>query len=96
MAEKLQKEVKMLLLFSYFALMNLASLSLMYIDKQRAIKQAWRISEKALLGCCLLGGFIGTYFAMKAFRHKTRHWYFYAAVILGATPWLALAYYTKP
>ncbi|MBO5736652.1 MAG: DUF1294 domain-containing protein [Clostridia bacterium] len=53
------------------------------IDKRRAVEGKWRIPEKVLLSFSFFGGAIGGYLGMKAFRHKTKHWYFYAINILG-------------
>ena len=44
----------------------------MLIDKRKAQKNKWRISEKALITICMLGGGIGTISGMYTFRHKTR------------------------
>ncbi|EXI62601.1 hypothetical protein A6B39_06775 [Mannheimia granulomatis] len=74
--------------FFYFILMNLAALYLMYSDKQKAIKKAWRVPEVTLLSFCLLGGAIGTYLGMKYFHHKTQHWYFHVAIIFSTFAWL--------
>ena len=60
----------------YLLLINLAGFALMGIDKNRAKRGAWRISEKTLFACALLGGSLGTTLGMSTFRHKTRHWYF--------------------
>ena len=49
---------------------------MMGVDKSRARRKAWRISEKALFSCALIGGSIGMIAGMYAFRHKTKHWYF--------------------
>lgn len=49
---------------------------MMGIDKSRARRKAWRISEKALFTCAFIGGSLGMTAGMYAFRHKTRHWYF--------------------
>ena len=49
---------------------------LMGIDKSRAKRQAWRIPEKTLFMCAILGGSFGTMVGMNTFRHKTKHWYF--------------------
>lgn len=72
----------------YFTAMNLIAFCLMYSDKQKAIKKAWRVPEITLLSFCLLGGAIGTYLGMKYFRHKTQHWYFHTAVIFSTFSWL--------
>lgn len=46
---------------------------MMYIDKQKAKKGTYRISEKALFISSLLLGGVGTYIGMYKFRHKTKH-----------------------
>ena len=48
----------------------------MAIDKYKAEKEKWRISEMTLFLVTFLGGGIGTTFAMKFFHHKTQKWYF--------------------
>lgn len=60
----------------YFALINCIGFILMGMDKKRAIKRAWRIPEKTLFGCAILGGSLGTTLGMHVFHHKTKHWYF--------------------
>jgi len=52
-------------------------------DKQRGIKNKWRIREGVLIGCALLGGGIGAYLAMKLFRHKTKQLKFKVLVPLS-------------
>ena len=60
----------------WLALANLAALLLMGLDKRRARRGEWRISEKTLFLPVLLGGALGGLLGMRLFRHKTRHWYF--------------------
>ena len=60
----------------YLLIVNIAGLLIMGIDKQRAIKGAWRIPEKTLFLFSLIGGSIGTWAGMYIFHHKTKHWYF--------------------
>ena len=60
----------------YFALMNLIGFAMMGIDKHKAVKKLWRIPEYTFFVVALIGGSIGTIVGMRAFRHKTRHWYF--------------------
>ncbi len=43
------------------------------VDKKRAQKGKWRISEASLFATALLGGSIGCIVGMKVFRHKTKH-----------------------
>lgn len=66
-------------------------------DKGRAKRGAWRIPEKVLLGFSFFGGAPGGILGMLAFRHKTRHWYFWAINLLGiawqAALFGALAYF---
>ncbi|MBE5891842.1 MAG: DUF1294 domain-containing protein [Lachnospiraceae bacterium] len=60
----------------YLAAINLVGFTLMGVDKRRAVKGAWRISEAALFLAAVLGGSIGSILGMRVFRHKTKHWYF--------------------
>ena len=60
----------------YLSLINVTGFFLMGVDKNRAKRGAWRISEKTLFGCALLGGSMGTTIGMHVFHHKTKHWYF--------------------
>ena len=63
-------------LLLYLLLLNLTGFLIMGIDKRRARRHMWRISEKTLFFTALLGGSVGTLAGMYAFRNKTRHWYF--------------------
>ena len=45
----------------------------MSIDKEKAKKHKWRISENTLIILALLGGSIGSFIGMNKFRHKTKH-----------------------
>lgn len=45
----------------------------MKIDKSKAMKQSFRISEKTIFVIALLLGAIGVYFGMYKYRHKTKH-----------------------
>ena len=62
-----------LALISYIAIVSLILCILMYVDKERAIKKEWRISEKTLLILGFFGGAIGGVLGMYLFRHKTKH-----------------------
>ena len=65
-----------LILFLYLAVINIIGFALMGIDKKRAIRGAWRISEASLFFTALIGGSLGCILGMHTFRHKTKHWYF--------------------
>lgn len=43
------------------------------IDKLKAKKGWWRVSEFTLLLLAFVGGSLGAHLAMKTFRHKTQH-----------------------
>ncbi len=45
----------------------------MFIDKQKAKRHKWRISENTLILISILGGSIGSIIGMQLFRHKTKH-----------------------
>lgn len=65
-----------ILLIVYLVIINIAGFALMGNDKQRAIKQEWRIPEKTFFIVSIVGGSVGTLIGMYTFRHKTKHWYF--------------------
>ena len=48
----------------------------MMIDKIKAKKNKWRISEKTLFLLSIIGGSVGCLLGMYTFRHKTKKWYF--------------------
>ena len=60
----------------YLAAVNLAAFALMGLDKRRARRGDWRISEKTLFLPAVLGGALGGLLGMRVFHHKTKHWYF--------------------
>lgn len=57
----------------YLIIINILAFILMYLDKKRAIKKEWRISEGTLILTSILGGSIGSLIGMYTFRHKTKH-----------------------
>lgn len=56
----------------YFLVINLFGFFIMWLDKRKAEKGAWRIPEKTLFIVTALGGGIGTIAGMYTFRHKTQ------------------------
>ena len=60
----------------YLVVINIIGFLIMFIDKQKAKRDAWRIPEKTLFIVTALGGGIGTIAGMYTFRHKTKKWYF--------------------
>lgn len=55
---------------------NLVTFILMGIDKYKAVRGKWRISESALLTASFAMGGIGGFLGSVVFRHKTRKWKF--------------------
>ena len=59
-----------------FLVMSLFTLLLYKIDKQKAKKNKYRISEKTLLLTPWLLGSLGGLLGLYLIRHKTKHFYF--------------------
>ena len=57
----------------YFILINVVTFFLFGIDKWKAKKGRWRISEATLLIFAVIGGSIGAWLGMKTWHHKTMH-----------------------
>lgn len=57
----------------YMLAVNVLTLFLMRMDKQKAIKEQFRIPERTFFLLSILGGALGTYIGMHLFRHKTEH-----------------------
>ncbi len=75
---------------AFLAVMSLLAIILYASDKKKAKAGAWRTPESVLLGFGFFGGAIGALIAMKTFRHKTKHWYFWVVNILGLLWQIAL------
>ncbi len=67
----------------YLLLMSFVTFLMYGIDKRRAKRGEWRISEKALLTLGVIGGAAGGLLGMHLFRHKTKHTYFWV-INIGA------------
>ena len=52
---------------------NIATFLLYGIDKYKAKKNKWRISEATLLTMAAIGGSIGAWAGMRLWHHKTMH-----------------------
>lgn len=75
--------------------MSLLAFCLMGIDKSRAKRGAWRISEKTLLGVAALLGAPGALAGMYTFRHKAKHIRFKAGLPVMAVIQLAVLFGLK-
>ena len=64
-------------LYSYLAYyllaINAVAFTMYGIDKYKAKKAKWRISEATLLLLAVVGGSIGAWMGMKVWHHKTMH-----------------------
>lgn len=72
------------LFLGYLLALSFVAFCLYGVDKGRAKRRAYRVPEAALLSLGFLGGALGALCAMQFFRHKTKHWYFYAVNVAGA------------
>ena len=57
----------------YLFAINIVSFFLYGIDKYKAKKNKWRISEATLLMIAVIGGSIGAWVGMRLWHHKTMH-----------------------
>ena len=67
----------------FYLLMSVIAFICYGRDKRLAKEQKWRTPEKVLLLLGFLGGGFGAIAGMQVFRHKTKHWYFWAVNIAG-------------
>jgi uncharacterized membrane protein YsdA (DUF1294 family) len=58
------------------AIWNVVTFILMAIDKYKAVRGKWRISESALLTAAFAMGGFGSLLGSLVFHHKTRKWKF--------------------
>ncbi len=72
-----------LILLVIYAIYNIVTFIVYGIDKKKAQKGTWRISEKTLLSMAFFGGAFGGVFGMQIFRHKTKHIQFKVIVPLS-------------
>lgn len=74
-----------------FVVLNIVTFFVYGVDKLKAKKGWWRISERTLLLLAFLGGSIGARLAMQIFRHKTQHAKFRYGVPFALLLHIALA-----
>ena len=60
-------------LVCYLLAINAVTFSVYGIDKYKAKKAKWRISEATLLLLAVLGGSVGAWVGIKVWHHKTMH-----------------------
>lgn len=77
----------------YLITVNIVSFILYGIDKYKAKRGKWRISEATLLAMAVIGGSIGAWTGMKVWHHKTMHKKFTIGVPLVFVLQVAFATY---
>ena len=77
----------------YLLAINIATFLLYGIDKYKAKKNQWRISEATLLTMAAIGGSIGAWVGMRIWHHKTMHKKFKYGIPIIIIMQVALAVY---
>ena len=77
----------------YLLAVNIVTFFLYGIDKYKAKKGKWRISEATLLTMAAIGGSIGAWAGMRLWHHKTMHKKFKYGIPLIIIMQVALAVY---
>lgn len=72
----INKNTLLVILLIAEGVMSIVTLFMYKLDKAKAKKQAYRISEATLLILPWLMGGIGGLLGIYSVRHKTKHWYF--------------------
>ena len=81
------------IILGYLLAINIASFFLYGIDKYKAKKGRWRISEATLLMMAVIGGCIGAWAGMRLWHHKTMHKKFKYGIPIIIIIQVALAVY---
>lgn len=58
---------------TYWIVINIICFFMMGYDKTQAKRGNWRVPEKRFFLLSLIGGALGTWIAMRVWRHKTKH-----------------------
>lgn len=77
----------------YLLAVNTLTFLLYGIDKYKAKKARWRISETTLLMMAVIGGSIGAWAGMRLWHHKTMHKKFKYGIPLIILLQVALVFY---
>ena len=81
------------IILGYLLAINIATFFLYGIDKYKAKKGRWRISEATLLLMAVVGGSIGAWAGMRLWHHKTKHKKFKYGIPIIIILQVALAVY---
>ena len=79
----------------YLLAVNIVTFLLYGIDKYKAKKGKWRISEATLLTMAAIGGSIGAWAGMRLWHHKTMHKKFKYGIPVIIILQVALAVYLR-
>lgn len=87
------------ILLVYLLAINIITFATYGIDKMKAKRNKWRISEATLLLLALCGGSLGAWAGMKVWHHKTKHLKFKygvpAIILLQIAAAMYFAFYCK-
>ena len=83
------------LFYCCLIVINVVTFVVYGIDKWKAMKGRWRISEFTLLLLAVIGGSIGALLGMRVWHHKTKHLKFKYGVPLILLAQLALLYFIQ-
>ncbi len=76
--------------FIYLIIINIITFITFGVDKRKAKKNKWRVSEQVLIILMLVGGLFGGYFGMEKFHHKTQKFKFKLARITSVLTFIAI------
>ena len=79
-------------ILGYLVIINIVTFVVYGIDKWKAKRGNWRISEATLLMLAAIGGTIGALLGMKVWHHKTMHLKFKYGLPLILLAQIALIY----
>ena len=74
----------------YLVVVNVIAYIVYALDKKKARRGAWRISEKTLILLAAIGGAGGAWLAMQVLRHKTKHVKFMVGVPVCMLLWAGI------
>ena len=79
----------------YLLAINIVTFLLYGIDKYKAKKGRWRVSEATLIALAVIGGSIGAWGGMHIWHHKTKHKKFKLGIPTIIILQIALAIYLR-
>ena len=77
----------------YLIAINIITFFICGIDKLKAKKGKWRITESTLLLLAIIGGSIGAWLGIKVWHHKTLHKKFKYGIPLIVIAQIAIVFY---